>query len=136
MRMQPHQLSPDPVVTSIKDNNRGILPTKVEVDKQEVMAITREDLLGTTPEPTFAGVTSFMRRKYTRNLKGVDVAVTGIPLDTATTNRPGARFGPRSIRAASTIMAWERPYGMAYDPFDRLAVVDLPVNNHRVEVFS
>lgn len=87
-------------------------------------AITREDLLGTTPEPTFAGVTSFMRRKYTRELEGVDVAVTGIPLDTATTNRPGARFGPRSIRAASTIMAWERPYGMDFDPFDRLAVAD------------
>ena len=87
-------------------------------------ALTREDLKGTTPEPTFAGVTSFMRRKYTRDLEGVDVAVTGIPFDTATTNRPGARFGPRSIRAASSIMAWERPYGMRFDPFDELAVVD------------
>jgi agmatinase len=65
-----------------------------------------------------------MRRKYTRELDGVDVVVTGVPLDTATTNRPGARFGPRAIRAASTIMAWERPYGMPFDPFDRLAVID------------
>ena len=87
-------------------------------------ALTRDDLKGTTPEPTFAGITSFMRRKYTRDFDGVDVAVTGIPFDTATTNRPGARFGPRSIRAASSIMAWERPYGMQFDPFDRLAVVD------------
>lgn len=87
-------------------------------------AITREDLYGTTSEPTYAGATSFMRRKYTRDLKGVDVVVTGIPLDTATTNRPGARFGPRAIRAASTIMAWEKPYGMAFDPFDKLAVID------------
>lgn len=87
-------------------------------------AILRESLYGTTPEPTYAGATSFMRRKYTRNLDGVDVVVSGVPLDTATTNRPGARFGPRAIRAASTIMAWERPYGMAFDPFDRLAVVD------------
>ena len=87
-------------------------------------AITRDDLYGTTPEPTYAGATSFMRRKYTRDLKGVDVVVTGVPLDTATTNRPGTRFGPRAIRAASTIMAWERPYGMAFDPFDKLAVVD------------
>ena len=45
-------------------------------------------------------------------------------MDTATTNRPGARFGPRAIRAASTHMAWERPYGMKFDPFDRLAVAD------------
>jgi agmatinase len=67
---------------------------------------------------------SFMRRKYTRDLSGVDVVVSGIPFDTATTNRPGTRFGPRAIRAASTIMAWERPYGMEFDPFDKLAVVD------------
>lgn len=87
-------------------------------------AIVRDSLYGTTPEPTYAGATSFMRRKYTRDFSGVDVVVTGVPLDTATTNRPGTRFGPRSIRAASTIMAWERPYGTEFDPFDKLAVVD------------
>ena len=87
-------------------------------------ALYRDSLYGTTPEATYAGAVSFMRRKYTRDLKGVDLVVTGVPLDTATTNRPGARFGPRAIRAASTIMAWERPYGMEFDPFDKLAVVD------------
>ena len=87
-------------------------------------AIVREDLYGTTAEPTYGGALSFMRRKYTKDMSGVDVAVMGIPLDTATTNRPGARFGPRAIRAASSIMAWEKPYGMEFDPFDRLAVVD------------
>jgi len=84
----------------------------------------RQDLRGTTPEPTYGGALSFMRRKYTNDMTGVDVAVTGVPLDTATTNRPGARFGPRAIRAASTIMAWEKPYGMDFDPLDVLAVVD------------
>ncbi|MDH4107039.1 MAG: agmatinase [Gammaproteobacteria bacterium] len=84
----------------------------------------RESLYGTVSEPTFGGVVSFMRRKYSRSLDGVDLVVTGVPLDTTTTNRPGARFGPRAVRAASTIMAWERPYGMEFDPFDRLAVVD------------
>jgi len=87
-------------------------------------AITRQSLYGTTPEPTYAGVLSFMRRKYSKEFEGVDVAVMGVPLDTATTNRPGARFGPRAIREASSIMAWERPYGMEFDPFDKLAVVD------------
>ena len=87
-------------------------------------AIVRRDLKGTTSEPTYGGAVSFMRRKYTKDMTGVDVAVTGVPLDTATTNRPGARFGPRGIRAASTIMAWEKPYGMEFDPFDELAVVD------------
>jgi len=87
-------------------------------------AITREDLRGTTPEPTYGGVTSFMRRKYTKDMTGVDVAVLGVPFDTATTNRSGTRLGPRAIRNASTIMAWERPYGMEFDPFDELAVAD------------
>ena len=87
-------------------------------------AIVRSDLKGTTSEPTYGGAVSFMRRKYTKDMTGVDVAVAGVPLDTATTNRPGARFGPRGIRAASTIMAWEKPYGMEFDPVDELAVVD------------
>ena len=87
-------------------------------------AIVRDSLYGTTPEPTYAGAVSFMRRKYSRNLENVDLVVTGVPLDTATTNRPGARFGPRAVRSASTIMSWERPYGMEFDPFDKLAVVD------------
>ncbi|MEM8814914.1 MAG: agmatinase [Pseudomonadota bacterium] len=87
-------------------------------------AITREGLHGTEPEPTYGGVLSFARRRYSKDLEGADVAVCGIPFDTATTNRSGARMGPRAIRAASSIMAWERPYGMPFDPFDRLAVVD------------
>ncbi|MFN2167969.1 MAG: agmatinase [Anaerolineae bacterium] len=74
--------------------------------------------------PSYGGALSFMRRPYTRKLAGVDVAVTGIPLDTATTNRPGARFGPRGSRAASAGIAWERPWPWNFDPFDRLAVVD------------
>ena len=87
-------------------------------------AFTRQDLKGTIPEPTFAGALSFMRRRYTRDLAGVDVAVAGYPLDTATTNRPGTRLGPRAIRAASSNNAWNRPYGAPSDPFDALAVVD------------
>ena len=87
-------------------------------------AIRRDSLYGTTSEPTDGGVTSFMRRKYVTEFDGVDVAVLGVPFDTATTNRPGARFGPRAVRNASSIMAWEKPYGMAFDPFDKLAVAD------------
>lgn len=87
-------------------------------------AFTRQSPYGTASEATYAGALSFMRRKYTKELTGADLVVSGVPLDTATTNRPGARFGPRAIRAASSIMAWERPYGMPWDPFDRLAVID------------
>ena len=87
-------------------------------------AIHRKDLRGTRTEPTYSGVLSFMRRKYTWDLDGVDVAVTGIPLDTATSNRPGARFGPRSIRQASSQLSWARLDDWGFDAFDRLAVID------------
>jgi agmatinase len=87
-------------------------------------AFTRDDLYGTRAEPSFSGALSFLRRNYSRDLEGVDVVVTGVPFDTATTNRSGARLGPRAIRAASATMAWERPYGMEFDPLDKLAVID------------
>jgi agmatinase len=88
-------------------------------------AFTATSPFGTVKgSPSYAGALSFMRRKYSRDLDGVDVAVLGIPLDTATTNRPGARFGPRAIRAASTGISWERPWPWDFDPFDRLAVID------------
>ncbi|MFV3093512.1 agmatinase, partial [Pseudomonas sp. GW6] len=37
-------------------------------------AITRASLYGTAAEPTYAGITSFMRRRYSRDLTGVDLA--------------------------------------------------------------
>jgi agmatinase len=72
----------------------------------------------------YAGATSFCRRRYARDLAGVDLAVVGAPFDTATTNRPGCRFGPRAIRAASTNLAWARAWPSSFDPFERLAVAD------------
>jgi agmatinase len=87
-------------------------------------AFTRESLYGMRDEATYAGALSFMRRKFTRDLAGVDVAVSGVPLDTATSNRPGARFGPAGVRAASAMLAWGRPWPHDFGPFDRLAVVD------------
>lgn len=90
------------------------------------LAITRDSLYGMTEEPTYSGITSFLRRRYTRDLTGVDVAVTGVPYDLATTNRPGTRLGPRGIRAASTIIAWgDAVDGWNFDPFKDLAVVDV-----------
>ncbi|MBG0841715.1 agmatinase [Ectopseudomonas toyotomiensis] len=87
-------------------------------------AITRTSLYGSAAEPTYAGITSFMRRRYSRDLTGVDLAISGVPFDTATTNRPGSRFGPRAIRAASIQSAWARHFPWEFDPFDVLACVD------------
>ena len=86
-------------------------------------AITRPTLKGYAPERTYAGVLSFMRRRYTKDLTGVDVAVSGIPLDLATTHRPGTRLGPAGIRAASVDLNWPI-YPWGFGPCDRLSVID------------
>ena len=54
----------------------------------------------------------------------MDVAVTGVPLDTATTNRPGTQFGPAAIRSASAQLSWGPAWPWGFDPFERLAVTD------------
>ncbi len=87
-------------------------------------AFRRKSLLGTNVESTYAGALSFMRRLYTRDLTGVDVAVSGIPYDLAVTNRPGTRFGPEAIRKASAQNAWGPIWPWNFDPFDTLAVID------------
>lgn len=92
--------------------------------EQGDLAFTRESPYGTVAEASFAGALSFLRRRYSKDLNGVDLAVVGVPFDLATTNRPGTRLGPRGIRAASAMLAWARPWGWDFDPFDRLHVVD------------
>jgi agmatinase len=79
--------------------------------------------------PRFAGVRTFMRLPALQNLEGVDAVAVGIPFDTATSFRPGARFGPEAIRSASALL---RPFHPAFgiDLLDSLSVVDygdLPV---------
>ena len=87
-------------------------------------ASRHEDLYGRSNDMVFSDVLSFLRRKYTRDLTGVDVAVTGISFDSSTINRPGARFGPRGIRAASTEVASLDGFPFNFNLFDHLSVVD------------
>ncbi len=89
-----------------------------------VCSITKKKLHGLSEEPTYSGVVSFMRRKYTKNLTGADVAISGIPLDLMVSNRPGTRFGPEAIRKASKMLETIHPYSWDFDPFNRLAVID------------
>ena len=54
--------------------------------------------------PDYAGLLTFGSLPYTQDpaeLEGVDVAIVGAPTDDLVSDRPGARFGPRAIRAAS-----------------------------------
>jgi guanidinopropionase len=56
--------------------------------------------------PRFAGIPTFMRlpQRAASELGDVDVALIGVPFDGATSNRPGARHGPRQLRDLSTMI--------------------------------
>ena len=56
-------------------------------------------------KPDYAGLLTFGGLPYTEDaaeLAGIDVAIVGAPMDDLVSNRAGARFGPRAIRAASS----------------------------------
>lgn len=82
------------------------------------------EILGGSHEPTYGGALSFMRRRYSRALDGIDAVVWGIPFDTATSNRPGCRFGPQAIRRASAIFDGDPQHPFGFDPFETLSTVD------------
>ena len=84
--------------------------------------------------PRFAGLATMMRLPAAESPQGLDAAFIGVPLDIGTSNRAGARFGPRQIRAESALL---RPYNMATGaaPFDTLQVADLgdvPINTYSI----
>jgi len=88
-------------------------------------AFTATDKRGLAYENAFAGATSFLRRMYTKDLSGFDLAVTGVPFDQAVTHRPGTRFGPRAIREASSLQPFDPPYGWdGFDPLTEFAIAD------------
>ncbi|MEK8052190.1 agmatinase [Ideonella sp. DXS22W] len=91
--------------------------------------------LGGNDMPRFGGIASMMRLPVATSPEGLDAAFIGIPLDIGTSHRPGARFGPRAIRAESALL---RPYNMATGaaPFDALQVADLgdvPINTYSLD---
>jgi agmatinase len=95
-----------------------------DAKRQVDTAFTREERRGLAFENAFGGATSFLRRRYSKDLTGVDLAVTGVPFDQAVTHRPGTRFGPRAIREASCLQPFDPPYGWGFDPLSEFTVVD------------
>ena len=76
-------------------------------------------------KPDYAGLLSFSGVPYTEDpaeLDGADVAIVGAPMDDLVSDRPGARFGPRAIRAASCPPGPHLEAGI--DAFAALRVVD------------
>jgi agmatinase len=86
----------------------------------------------TTPKPDpdindfqepFSGIPTFMRQPVSRDLEAVDAAVVGIPFDSGTSHRSGARFGPRKIREAS-LSLWGFNAVLGIAPAKELKMVD------------
>jgi agmatinase len=66
--------------------------------------LERWKALGLPDKPDYAGLLTYAGMPYTQDaaeLEGVDVAIVGAPTDDLVSDRPGTRFGPRAIRAAS-----------------------------------
>jgi len=81
--------------------------------------------LGRPDKPDYAGLLTYASMPYTQDaaeLAGVDVAIVGAPTDDLVSDRPGTRFGPRAIRAASCPPGPHLEAGV--DAFAELRVVD------------
>ncbi|CAM2185891.1 Guanidinobutyrase [Paraburkholderia sacchari] len=80
--------------------------------------------LGGNVMPRCGGIATMMRLPQVENAKGLDACFVGVPFDLGTSNRTGARFGPRQVRTESVLL---RPYNMATRaaPFDSLQVADI-----------
>jgi agmatinase len=75
-------------------------------------------------EMTYGGALSFLRRPYSRDLDSAKAVVCGVPFDGATSNRPGARLGPRAIRAASVELGSSDSFPFGGNPFEVLPTID------------
>jgi len=80
--------------------------------------------LGGNDMPRFAGPGTMMRLPSQATAEGLDACFVGVPFDLGTSNRSGARFGPRGIRNESAMI---RPYNMwtRISPFDSLQIADI-----------
>src|SRR2546425_3308338 len=76
-------------------------------------------------KPDYAGLLTFGGAPFTQDpaeLAGADVAIVGAPFDELVSDRPGARFAPRAIRAASCPPGPHLEAGI--DAFSELRIVD------------
>ena len=80
--------------------------------------------------PRFADIATFFRLPVIKDLISLDYCITGVPWDGGTTNRPGARHGPREVRNASSLIRLYHPVSLKspYDKYNIADIGDCPVN--------
>jgi agmatinase len=79
--------------------------------------------MDTTRTPRFAGPPTFALLPRRDEVDRCDVAVFGVPFDSGTTYRPGARFGPGAVRQGSRLLRPWHP-GLEVAPFGAQQVAD------------
>ena len=86
--------------------------------------MTKNQPIGGNELARFSGPNTFMRLPTASDLKGLDVAFLGIPMDIGTSWRSGTRFGPKQVRSESAMI---RPYNVQTGaaPFDSLQCADI-----------
>ncbi len=77
-----------------------------------------------TVVPRYAGPSTFCRLPELRDVPYCDVAILGIPFDSGTSYRPGARFGPQAIRQASRHLRTNYHPDYDTEPFKTIQVAD------------
>ena len=85
--------------------------------------------------PRFAGPSTFCRLPELRDVNYCDVAILGIPFDSGTSYRPGARFGPQAIRQASRHLRYNFHPAYGTEPFREFQVADagdVPCNPYSI----
>ena len=80
--------------------------------------------------PRFADVATFFRLPIIKNLDQLDYCICGVPWDGGTTNRPGARHGPREVRNSSSLIRLYHPVSLKspYNKYNIADIGDCPVN--------
>jgi len=75
-------------------------------------------------QQTYANIGTFLRVPQSRDLKGAEHVFLGVPYDTATTFRPGARFGPQGVRQGSAQLCELKSFPHGFNPLDHVKAVD------------
>lgn len=74
--------------------------------------------------PRFVGLATFMRLPQAQTGDALDAAILGLPSDSGSPFRTGARFGPQAVRAMSVMLRPINPYRDHVNVFERLSVAD------------
>ncbi|KAI0285483.1 Arginase/deacetylase [Russula aff. rugulosa BPL654] len=108
------------------------VPSDTSVRRDPSSSETWAEKYGAQPDLAFTGPLAFSHLPYIRCLedtdRAFDIALLGMPFDTAVTYRPGARFGPQGIRVGSRrslpgYATWSLSWGL--DPYDQdLHIID------------